>query len=117
VLGTFGEDFLQAQAALIVLTIAQFIRATTGPVGYLLELTGHQDESARVRGVSSTLNIFLNLIGIHLFHQMLGNGILGAAVATAISIVVERIWIDALVRKYIKVNGSLFSQVRSVFQK
>lgn len=108
ILGTFGEEFLQAQWALIILAIAQFIRATTGPVGYLLELTGHQDESARVRGMSAGINIVLNLIGISLF------GLVGAAIATAISIVIERIWIDLLVSKYIQVNGSLFSQIKSL---
>jgi O-antigen/teichoic acid export membrane protein len=107
VLGAFGEEFLQAQGVLTVLAIAQFIRATTGPVGHLLDLTGHQDESARVRATSAVLNIGLNLVGIHFF------GILGAAIATAISIVVEKMWIDFLVKKYINVNGSLFSQVKS----
>lgn len=109
ILGTFGEEFLQAQGVLIVLAIAQFIRATTGPVGHLLELTGHQDESARVRAISAFLNIVLNLIGIHLF------GIVGAAIATALSIVFEKVWIDLLVKKYIKVNGSLFSQIKALW--
>lgn len=111
ILGTFGQEFLQAQWVLITLAIAQFIRATTGPVGYLLDLTGHQDESARVRATSAALNIGLNLIGIHFF------GIVGASVATAISIIIEKMWVDFLVKKYIKVNGSLFSQLRSVVTK
>ncbi len=107
ILGAFGSEFREAQWSLIILAIAQFIRATTGPVGYLLELTGHQDESAKVRAASAGLNIVLNVVGISFF------GITGAALATAISIIVERIWIDRLVAKHIQINGSLFSQIHS----
>lgn len=105
ILWTFGPDFVQAQWCLIILAIAQFIRASTGPAGHLLELTGHQDESARARAGSAFTNIALNLIGISLF------GIVGAALATAMAILLERVWIDRLVARHIRINASVFSQL------
>jgi O-antigen/teichoic acid export membrane protein len=106
ILSVFGPEFISMQWVLITLTIAQFIRATAGPTGLLLELTGFQNDSARIRGGTAALNITLNLIGIYWL------GALGAALATTISTLVEKVCLDWLVAKRIQINASLFSYLR-----
>lgn len=113
ILGMFGSEFVVARSSLIILMLGQLVNATTGPVGYLLDLTGHQDQSARVRFCTAFLNIVLNLIFIPLF------GIMGAAMATAIAVIIDNTVIYFLAVKYVGVHASIFSlfTLRSVKNK
>jgi O-antigen/teichoic acid export membrane protein len=104
-LRNFGPEFEVMQWVLIVLAMGQLIKATCGPIGLLLDMTGHQDDSARVRGTAASLNIGLNLLGI----QMLGP--LGAALATAIAISFERVFIDFFVVKRLGIACSWLSPI------
>jgi len=77
VLGWFGSRFSDAYPALMILTLGQLVNALTGPVGYLTELTGHQQVSARIYLLAAALAVTLN---IWLIPRL---GILGAAIGTA----------------------------------
>ncbi len=105
ILGMFGPEFLAAKWPLAILVLAQLINAITGPVGYLVDLTGHQDQSARVRCCTALLNIVLNYILIPKF------GIMGAAIATATAISLDNLVIYFLAVKYIGVHASIFSSL------
>ena len=65
ILGVFGPDFVFAAPALRILALGHLINAITGPVGYLLDLTGHQQISMKIYGASAALNIALNAWAIH----------------------------------------------------
>ena len=106
ILSNFGDTFISMQWVLVILATGQFIKATSGPIGLLLDLTGFQDDSAKLRGVTATLNVVLNVIGIYLL------GPLGAALATVTSIVVERAYTDYIVVKRINISPSWFSYIR-----
>ena len=103
ILGVFGPEFVVARWSLAILLIGQLINAGTGPVGYMLDLTGHQDKSVRVRFFTAFLNIFLCYILIPKF------GIIGAAIATATSVSLDNLIIYFLAVKYIGVHASIFS--------
>jgi len=79
VLGLFGPSFLQGEPVLWILVVAQLANAGSGSVGPLLNMTGHQQASARVYGLCAGGNVVLNAIGIYYL------GIIGAAIATTLS--------------------------------
>ena len=79
ILGLFGNEFKTGASALIFLTIAQFINAFTGSVGYILQMTGYQKYYQNVIFLGTIINIVLNYILIPIW------GIAGAAIASATS--------------------------------
>ncbi len=82
VLKLFGEGFIEAKLAMWILVGGQLVNAAVGPAVVLLNMTGNQRTSAWILGGTSVVNISLNLFLIPLF------GIEGAALSTAISLVI-----------------------------
>ena len=79
-LSIFGPTVPQAQTALMILALGQTINAAVGPTGFLLIMTGYERLQLVNNVVAAILNLGLNLVLIQLY------GIIGAAVATAISL-------------------------------
>ena len=77
-LALFGPEFAPARSALITLSIGQLINAATGTVATLLNMTGHERDTALVVGLSAVMNVVLNLLLIPRL------GLEGAALATAL---------------------------------
>jgi len=82
VLSLFGSEFKAGAVPLIILAIAQFLNVSTGPVGYLLIMTGREKQMRNVDLVATSVGIVLYLTLIPPY------GAAGAAVAygTAISV-------------------------------
>ena len=99
VLDLFGEDFAQARWALVILVSGQVVNAAMGPVGHLMNLTGHGRESAVVYGTAAGVNVALNLLLIPVM------GMEGAAVATATSVILWNLWLFVLVRRKVGVHS------------
>lgn len=99
-LSIFGPEFRAGKQILIILGIAQLINAAVGPVGFLMHLTNHQVTSGKIYGVSVFINIGLNLIFIRGFNM----GIEGAAWGTAITLVIQNLWMLSEVRKNLNIN-------------
>jgi O-antigen/teichoic acid export membrane protein len=78
-LGIFGPGFVTAWRALIFLAIGNLALSITGPAALLLNMTGHQDTTAKVFGAAAAANVILNAILVPRF------GLSGAAFATAVS--------------------------------
>ena len=78
----FGSEFLPGRTALNILIIGSVFGSFTGPVGILLNMTGHQNHTAIAVGVTAILNIILNTVLIPDY------GINGAAIATTTSLLV-----------------------------
>jgi len=76
----FGEAFTTSATALAIITVGQVINAVTGPVGYLLIMSGHENKATFSVGIGAGLNLLLNVILILFW------GIEGAAVATAVTL-------------------------------
>jgi O-antigen/teichoic acid export membrane protein len=104
VLGLFGSEFTSANWMLIVLLSGMLVSAAAGSVGFLMTQTGHQNEAARVYGVVGILHIVMNVIAILLF------GTIGAAFATAITLVVWNVWLHRLVVRRLGIHASLVSR-------
>jgi O-antigen/teichoic acid export membrane protein len=99
-LWVFGEEFVVGQTTLIILAFGQLVNAVFGQCGYVMHLTGNQMVSTVVFGVSAFLNIALNLF----FIQTLDMGLEGVAYATAITMVVQNLWMYIAVRRYVGIN-------------
>jgi O-antigen/teichoic acid export membrane protein len=106
VLKLFGDEFIAAKWTLVALILGQLVNVGTGSVGYLLMMTGHQNQSAVVMGISALVNLILNLIGIYWL------GILGAALATAFSLMLWNLWLHRLVVKYLGIYPSIIAAMR-----
>jgi len=101
ILSLFGPGFIAANWSLKVLVLGQLINALCGSVGYLMIMTGHQNQSFRVIFCSALLNVVLNAILIPSF------GIVGAAIATSFTMIVWNVWLGILVVKYVGVRPSI----------
>lgn len=106
ILGLFGPEFTTAKWAMIVLVIGQLVNVGAGSVGYLLNMTGHHNQCAFVVGCSAILNLDLNWVSIPWL------GILGAAVATAISMSLWNVWLNRLVVKHLNIDPSIVAALR-----
>ena len=103
----FGAPFVAVRLPLAVLVGGQLVNAAAGPVGYLLAMTGHQDDNARVFAVSALLNLGLNALLIPAF------GLIGAASATALTMAVWNLWLHALTVRRLGVRGSVLARLET----
>nr|WP_281382978.1 flippase [Dissulfurirhabdus thermomarina] len=93
-LGLFGAGFEAGAAALVILTLAQFVNASCGSVGYILQMTGHHVAARNIVAAATVMNVGLNAVLIPFF------GMNGAAAASAACMV---FWNAAMV-VYIRRN-------------
>lgn len=82
-LGLFGAEFELARVCLLLLCIGQCINALCGPVGLIMNMTGHQKAMQNLLVLATLVNILLNIILIPRL------GIEGAALG---SVVAFSIW-------------------------
>lgn len=76
----FGPEYGAGYLALAILAVGQLFNAAFGSVGFLLNMTGHERDTARGMAIAVTVNVGLNLLLIPPF------GIAGAATATALTL-------------------------------
>ena len=92
ILMLFGPEFVAAQGAFVVLSLGQLVVLGTGPVAYLLMMSGHRRFHRNGLTLAALANVVLNVVLIPPF------GILGAAIATAASLGVKNLATLAYVR-------------------
>lgn len=98
----FGNEFRGAYWPLLVLAVGQMVNAWFGPTGLMLTMTGHEREVTRAVAVAAVLNVVLNLLLIPPF------GVMGAAIATSISLVFWNVWLWLVVRWRLGIRCSAF---------
>lgn len=82
----FGEGFSNEVALpLRILIVGQLVNALSGPVGFVCSMTKLEGDLFRVSVGSMILNVLANIVLISIY------GVIGAAVATAISMAVRNI--------------------------
>lgn len=80
VMGVFGSEFAAGAPVLTILTIGEFVNVATGSVINVLVMTGRERMVQRAFVVAAIANVLLNAALIPTF------GIMGAGVATAVSV-------------------------------
>ncbi|WPD20235.1 flippase [Thermaerobacter composti] len=98
----FGAEFAASYVPLLIMLLGQLINSATGPVAFLLNMTGHERQTVQGMGVAAVLNIILNLILVPVWD------IRGAAAATAISMIVLNVLLWWRVRLVLGVNSLAF---------
>jgi O-antigen/teichoic acid export membrane protein len=81
----FGQEFTRGATALSILSAGQLVNAAMGSVGVLLNMTGHERDTAMGVGIAAVANIALNALLIPPL------GIAGAAAATTASLIIWNI--------------------------
>nr|WP_155262537.1 polysaccharide biosynthesis C-terminal domain-containing protein [Bradyrhizobium sp. BR2003] len=100
-LGLFGPHFAAQQWVLIVLAIGTAFQAAGGPSSAVLQLTGHERDYVPVVAA----NVALRLLGFVVLIPWLG--VLGAAIAATVSLVVATIALNVLCRRRTGVDPSV----------
>jgi O-antigen/teichoic acid export membrane protein len=98
-LGLFGPDFVHGRTALTILSCGIFVNLALGPASWILILTGHERDVATGTTVSAVLKWALTVGLIHLW------GLEGAALATALSLVLTNLLMSWLV--YVRLGISV----------
>ncbi|MCM3378795.1 oligosaccharide flippase family protein [Alkalihalobacillus rhizosphaerae] len=81
----FGEEFLEGSTIFLILILGQFLVLATGPVAYLLMMTGHHKFHRNNVLLCAVLNLILNLILLPHY------GALGVAFSTAIALAIKNL--------------------------
>ncbi|MCA1799507.1 MAG: polysaccharide biosynthesis C-terminal domain-containing protein [Xanthomonadaceae bacterium] len=98
----FGEGFDHAYLPLMILFIGQLVNGAVGSVGYLLNMTGHERDTARGIAIAAAVNVALNLLLIPRW------GMHGAAAATAASMVTWNVLLWRDVKARLGINSFAF---------
>jgi len=91
-MGIFGKSFESGAAVLAVGAAGQLVNCAVGSVGFLLLMSGLQMQFIKIQAVSAALMIALTLVLVPRI------GLIGAGIATAISVVLTNCWALASVR-------------------
>jgi O-antigen/teichoic acid export membrane protein len=104
-LGMFGSEFVAGYAATSVLLVGQVINAGCGSVGFLMTMTKHQVAAAWILVMGAAINVVLNYVLIPPY------GLLGAAWATAVSMVLWNVAMVAFVVRVLRINPTVISRI------
>jgi O-antigen/teichoic acid export membrane protein len=85
ILGIFGGEFTAATQTLRILVFAQLINLATGPVGYLLAMTGHERLLRNVLITTALISVCLSLLLIPAY------GAAGAAWSVALPMIIHNL--------------------------
>lgn len=78
----FGAEYQAAYIPLLILCVGQLVNASMGSVASLLNMTGHERDTTRIIIISAIVNVILNFSLAPVW------GMIGAAVATASTLIV-----------------------------
>ena len=104
----FGEEFQTGVVALSILSIGQIINAATGPVGWLLTMTGNEKKAALGISIGVIFNIVFCLFLIPAY------GLVGAACATSISTVIWNLMLVYYVRGCLGIDSTIIGMATTV---
>ena len=91
----FGGEFVDGYRLMIILAVGIVARAAVGPCESVLTMTGQERICALAYGVALGVNLSLNVFLIPVY------GLIGAALATALAMVVEAVMLSLIVKKRI----------------
>lgn len=101
-LGLFGAEFTTAYGPMLVLLLGYCISTSLGEVGFLLSMTDYQKQVTGFVGVGVIINLLLSIL---LIPHM---GMYGAAIATAVGLIVWRGFALVFVIKRMRLNPTIF---------
>jgi len=101
----FGQEFTEGATALAILSVGQLVNAAMGSVGLILNMTGHERDTARGVAIAAVVNVTLNAILIPLW------GMNGAATATATSLVMWNVILAVQVVRRLGIHPTALGRI------
>lgn len=101
----FGSEFIYGLNSLKILCIGQIINVSAGSVGVLLNMTGHERVTAMGFGIGAISNLILNAALIPIL------GMIGAAIASSISMALWNLILAIKVYKLIGIHSTVFGNL------
>jgi O-antigen/teichoic acid export membrane protein len=98
----FGAEYAAAYVPLAILTVGQLVNAGKGSVASLLNMTGHERDTSRILIMAAGMSLALNFS----LTPMLGA--IGAAIATAATLITWNVVMVRTVRRRIGIRASPF---------
>lgn len=98
ILSIWGEEFEEAYWILIILGFGQLVNLSTGPVGIILIMTGHEKALSNISIYFMMVFLILSFTLIPIY------GALGASIATAITISGINVSKLSYLNKHVKIN-------------
>lgn len=102
----FGTAFAAALTPMLILSSGRLVGSSVGASGHLLNMAGYHKEYARFWIFAAILNVLLNLLLIPMF------GAVGAAVATAVTLVLANILGWWAAKRWLDCDCSPFAAIR-----
>lgn len=106
ILGFFGMGYDVAYVSLLILVGGQVVNALSGPVDFVMSMTGQQVKMLQILATATVLNLLLNLLLIPPF------GLTGAAIATASTTVFWNLYMRRIVRQRLGIDPSVLVLLR-----
>ena len=101
ILPLYGEEFTRSYIPFLCIAAGQVVNALSGPVAFLMVMTGHHRQAAYLISCILILNILGNALMIPIA------GIIGAAVVTGVSLSIWNLSLLIYVRRRLKLNPCL----------
>ena len=95
-MGIFGPAFEPGAGVLAIGAVGQLVNCSVGSVGFLLMMSGQQMQMMKIQGVNAVLMIAVSLLLVPRF------GVMGAALASAITVATTNLWSLIAVRRTLK---------------
>ncbi|HBM89323.1 MAG TPA: flippase [Rhodobiaceae bacterium] len=107
----YGEEFAKGYLALQIIVLGQMANVGFGAVAALLNMTGHERDTIFAMIAAAIANLLLNIMLIPYF------GLVGAAIANAISIFLWNVILWVRVRQRINIESSVWGLVSLLIAK
>lgn len=98
----FGPEFGAAYWPLLILATGHLVSAAFGVCGLLLNMTDHERDVSHAVVAAAVLNVLANVLLIPEF------GMIGAAIATTLSLVTWNLWLWTRVKARLGIRSSVF---------
>ena len=98
----FGDQYSYAYLPLLILCIGQFFNVCFGSVGWIVNMTGREDYSAKILLLSLLINVLLTLSLAPSF------GSIGVAISAALSLLFWNVALYRFILKEFNLNPSIF---------
>jgi len=103
----FGLDLIEAYPAILIMLTGQLINSFAGSVVFLLNMTGYENDVMKVIVLSSLANAIITLFLTPIW------GILGGAIATAVTLIIAQIIMAVLVYKRLGITSHAFGKIQT----
>ena len=103
ILSTFGAEYKDGYAIIVVLVVGKAVGSLVGPVAFLMMMTDHEAVASRIEAGGAVCNILLNGILIPYL------GVVGAAIATTSTLAGRNIVFAYVVYRRMHINTTVFN--------